>query len=223
MAGRCMAFYTIEDSEGCPTIDVCVKVGNPGVDGEEDVRRFDAEVFEIGKCVRVLGSAFTDHRKRKRCVNVREAERIALGTFAATTDETSDSLARIKNRDVMFDMMSKGSEVNSSEVTVEASVAAACKFFVNEGCCRFGDRCRFAHPTARHMVQPAWVRTRKHARQALQAAEAVRAGSRSEANGQGFEAGHCGSIVAKSKRAAVFAAWLVDTFGETFLRGLSSI
>ncbi len=166
-----MAFYTIalaDRSAGCPTTEVCVKVGNPGIYGEEEFRRLDAEVFVVGNIVRVLGSAFHDPRKRKRCVNVRAAvvtELAALGTFATGAEATSDALGRIKHQALRFEMTnSNGAEGSSTETTdgatVAASVAAACKFFLNEGSCRFGDRCLFAHPAARHVVQPAWVQFR---------------------------------------------------------------
>jgi hypothetical protein len=82
-----------------------------------------------------------------------------------------------------------------------------CKFFINTGACERGEGCPWRHPPPHEIKQARalWVAARR-----ARKGGAARLDEDPHATGDKRE---------KSRRAAMFVAWLVDTFGEARLRG----
>ena len=98
-----------------------------------------------------------------------------------------------------------------------------CKFWINQGQCHKGSSCRFAHSAERGAEAKKWIGERRARRRAAQVEEMKRndviynegSDAHDTATGTGTH-----SLKTKSHRAAIFATWLVDTFGlETLRKG----
>jgi hypothetical protein len=91
--------------------------------------------------------------------------------------------------------------------------APLCKHYVNTGSCARGEACYARHVRDKDTLD-AWVRSRRAQRaEAAAAARSMLAASVNEPEPESF-----GDAAAKSNRAELFAAWLVQTFGTTTLR-----
>ena len=87
----------------------------------------------------------------------------------------------------------------SSRVADGASVGA-CKFFINNGFCAKGDKCKYAHDRA---VQREWIAVRKANRREIAAKECGDP--------------HGDSVASKQMRAQRFAQFLLEKFGAEVL------
>lgn len=81
------------------------------------------------------------------------------------------------------------------------SVPQPCKFWLNQGTCHKGDRCKYAHSIHRE-GQLEWIAERKRQRRLLSLAEGDP---------------HGADVASKAHRAEKFAQWLISTFGKEAL------
>lgn len=173
-------------------LEMVVKSGRGAFETDDDVARTQKEFLKLGNAVRARG------RLSRRAPGSHGEWSLACEEVMELVESWAESRPGVA--------FSREGRIKGGDGTAVEPSAGPCKFFLNNGKCAKGDRCKYVHDRG---MREEWIASRKANRRDI----AVKT----------FGDPHGDSVASKQLRAVKFAEWLVDTFGVETLNAGSGV